>query len=207
MRALGLEFSETVVPLDTPEFRDQVDAISGAGKVPVLTDGDLIVWDSLAIAEYLAERCPGAGVWPADGAARAHARCASAEMHSGFSALRSACPMNLGKKFSTKDRGEGVAKDVARIAALWADGRARFGAKSDQPFLYGAFCAADAMFAPVVTRLDTYSIEVDAPTRAYMEAVLAHPAFLEWKAAGLAETWIVEHDEVDEPAIATYRNL
>lgn len=207
MKVLGVPFTEAVVPLDTPEFRSTVDAISGAGKVPVIEDGGLTVWDSLAIAEYLADRFPDKAVWPADPAARAHARCISAEMHSGFTALRSACPMNLGKRFAQRDRGAAVEKDVARITGLWREARARFGAAAGGPFLYGAFTAADAMYAPVVTRLDTYSIAVEDEARAYMATVLSMPAFVEWRSAALAESWVLDHDEVDEAAIETFRKL
>jgi glutathione S-transferase len=126
-------------------------------------------------------------------------------MHSGFAALRRACPMNLGRKFGERDRGTDVADDVARIGAIWRNTRARYGA--DGPFLFGAFSGADAMYAPVVTRLDTYSIAVDPVSRAYMDAVLALPAFQAWRDAALEESWVVLHDEVDEPALANYRSL
>lgn len=207
MKAFAIPFTETVVPLNTPEFRNSVNAISGAGKVPVLQDGDLTVWDSLAIAEFIADRYPEKPIWPVDPNARAHARASSAEMHSGFVALRSACPMNLGKRFATRDRGADVARDCARISHLWREARERYGCQAGGDFLYGGFSAADAMYAPVVTRFDTYSIDVDRDTRTYMDAILAMPEFEEWKRAGLAESWIVEHDEVDEPAIEAYRAL
>ncbi|MEM9030948.1 MAG: hypothetical protein AAGC70_21530 [Pseudomonadota bacterium] len=115
--------------------------------------------------------------------------------------------MNLGKRFAARDRGADVAKDVARIIAVWTDARKSFGANTGERFLYGAFCAADAMFAPVVTRLDTYSFDVPQDVRSYMDAVLTHPAFEAWKAAALHESWIIDSDEVDEPAIETFRNL
>lgn len=206
MRALDIPFTETVVPLDTPEFSQRVDAISGAGKVPVLQDGDLTIWDSLAICEYLAEKFPGKRIWPADRAARAHARCASAEMHSGFSALRSSCPMNLGKRYAYRDRGEKTERDVGRIIDVWTEALKRFGTPAGGDFLYGEFSAADAMYAPVVTRLDTYGYDVPADVRTYMDRILSHPAFIDWKTAALAESWIIDHDEVDEPEIETYRN-
>jgi len=167
--------------------------------VPVLIDGDVRVWESLAILEHLAERFPAHGVWPADPAARALARSISSEMHAGFSALRSACPMNLGRTFAFQGwGGEAAGKDVARIVALWADARARFGRPSGAgPFLFGAFTAADAMYAPVTTRLTGYGWPLDDATRAYCEAVQALPAFREWKAAAEAEPWVVAADEVD----------
>jgi glutathione S-transferase len=202
MRQLGIAFDEIVIPLDLPTTRAEVLKHSPAGKVPILIDGDVTVWETIAIMEYLADahRAP---VWPADGKARAMARSVSAEMHAGFSALRSACPMNLGKKYPQRDRGDAVARDAARFEDIVAQGRGRFG--QGGPFLFGAFSGADAMFAPLVTRLDTYSIPIGAPTRAYVDAVLALPSFQEWRMSALKETWIVNPDEVDEEPIANYR--
>ena len=205
MRALGIPFEEDLIPLDTPEFRPRVDAYGAGRTVPILVDGDVTVWESLAIMDYLADRCPDKAVWPADIKARAFARTIAAEMHAGFRGLRSACPMNLRKRYAAKDRGEDVAKDVERVSHLWRQARERFGAKAGGPFLFGAFTAADAMFAPVVTRLQSYSIPVDADVRAYMDAVLDHPAFVEWQADGMREAWIVAHDEVDEPQVGPFR--
>ena len=127
-------------------------------------------------------------------------------MHGGFGALRNDCPMNLGKRYAARDRGEGVARDVARICAIWREARERFGIKAGGSFLYGAFSAADAMFAPVATRLDTYAIAVDPVSSAYIRAVLDLPAYRDWLAAALVEPWIVDHDEVAEPAIANLRH-
>jgi glutathione S-transferase len=207
LRQLGIPFEEVLIPftdpIDTPEWKAEVRKYSPAGKVPALVDGDVAAWDSLAIMEYVAELRPDLPVWPRDKAARAMARSISAEMHSGFSALRSACPMNLGKKYARRDRGPAVEKDVARIGEIWRTARERFGAGG--PFLFGAFGAADAMYAPVVTRFDTYSVPVDPACRAYMDAVLGTPAFQEWRAAALAETWIVPEDEVDEEPVAVLR--
>jgi glutathione S-transferase len=197
MSVLGIPFEEDVIPLDTPEFRPRLDAYKAGSTVPVLVDGDVTVWESIAIMDYLADRFPDKPVWPADIKARAFARTISAEMHAGFRALRGACPMNLRKRYAARDRGADVAANVARIEHLWAEARSRFGAAG--PFLFGAFGAADAMYAPVVTRLQTYSIPVSAGTRRYMDAVLDQPAFRAWQAAGMAEAWIVAHDEVDEP--------
>jgi glutathione S-transferase len=131
------------------------------------------------------------------------ARSVSAEMHAGFQGLRSTCPMNLGKKFARRDRGDAVARDVARFSEIVRQARERFGAGG--PFLFGQFSAVDAMFAPLVTRLDTYSIELDATTRGYVDTILTLPAFEEWRAAALKESWIVDADEVDEEAIENYR--
>lgn len=203
MRQLAIPFDEVVVPLDQPDTRERLLAHSPAGKVPVLIDGPVTVWDSLAIIEYLAERYGLGRVWPGDGAARALARSISAEMHSGFAALRSACPMNLGKRYACRNRGEAVARDAARVVAIWRDARSRHGATG--PFLFGAFTAADAMYAPVVTRLDTYGFEVDAETRAYMDAVLTLPAFQEWREAALAETWSIGGAEADEAPLVDHR--
>ena len=206
-RELGIAFDEVLIPFSnpfhSPEWKAQVRQYSPAAKVPALVDGAVAVWESLAILEYVAEIRPDLPVWPRDAVARAMARSISAEMHAGFGALRSACPMNLGKKYAEKDRGAEVAQDVARIGEIWRTARERFGAGG--PFLFGAFGAADAMYAPVVTRLDTYSIPVDPLCRAYMDAVLGTAAFQDWRAAALAETWIVPEDEVDEEPIATFR--
>lgn len=200
MSEMGLDFDEILVPLDQADTRERITRHSPSGKVPCLLIDDLSVWDTLAIMETLAERYPEAGVWPVDPDARAVARSVSAEMHSGFPALRSACPMNLRKRFAFRDwGGPAGAADVARIQAIWADCRSRFGAGG--PFLFGAFSAADAMYAPVVTRLDRYGWEVTPETRAYMDAVLALPSFQRWAAQGVEEPWILEHDEVDAPAL------
>lgn len=199
LKAAGLPFEEEVIPLDQPDTRARILEHSPAGKVPVLIDDDLRVWETLAIIEYLADKHPEAGIWPADRKARAHARAISNEMHAGFQALRQACPMNLGKRMKPKERGEAVRADVARIVALWAEARARFGRGG--PFLFGPFTAADAMYAPVVSRLDTYQIEVDAPTRAYMHAVMSHPAFIAWRSGALREPWtITKYDVGETPA-------
>ncbi|MEJ8574340.1 glutathione S-transferase family protein [Microbaculum marinum] len=199
MRHLEIPFEEILIPLDQDDTKTRILAHSPGGKVPVLKDGDVTVWESLSILEYLAETFPDRGLWPDDVAARAHARTVSCEMHAGFSALRSACPMNLRKRFAYRDRGSEVTRDVARIQQMWGECRRRFG--SEGPFLFGRFSAADAMFAPVVARFETYSIPVDDTVRAYMDAVMGTPAFREWKAAGDAESWVLAHDEVDEPAL------
>ena len=201
LKQFGIAFDEIVIPLDLPDTKAQVLKHSPAGKVPILIDGDATVWESIAIMEYAGDAL-GAPVWPQDRAARAMARSVAAEMHAGFSALRSACPMNLGKKYARKDRGEAVARDVARFSEIVRQARER---ASGGPFLFGAFSAADAMYAPLVTRLDTYSISLDPATRAYADAILTLPAFQEWRAAALKETWIVEADEVDEEPIENYR--
>jgi glutathione S-transferase len=202
LKQMGIPFDEIVIPLDTPTSKTEILKRSPAGKVPILIDGAVTVWESIAIMEYAADAY-GAPVWPQDRAARAMARAVAAEMHAGFQALRSACPMNLGKKFAERNRGGSVGQNVARFESIVREARGRFGRGG--PFLFGAFSAADAMYAPVVTRLDTYSIPVAAETRAYMDAILSLPSFGEWLAAALRETWVVREDEVDEPPIAVHR--
>jgi glutathione S-transferase len=202
MKQLGVAFDEITIPLDLPDTREKVLKHSPAGKVPILIDGDVTVWESISIMEYVGEAY-GAPIWPEDRKARAMARSVAAEMHAGFSALRSACPMNLGKRYAQRDRGEAVARDVARFSDIVRDARGLSGAGG--PFLFGAFSAADAMYAPLATRLDTYSVALDAPARSYVDAILALPAFQEWRSAAMKEEWIVDADEVDEEPIENYR--
>jgi glutathione S-transferase len=194
LRVAGIPFEERVIPLYEGDYKQRILAASPAGKVPVLIDDDVIVWESLAILEYAADRFPLARLWPEDAAARAQARAISAEMHAGFAALRGHCPMNLGRPSRTRPLTPEVEADVRRIEALWAECRQRFGREG--PFLFGRFTAADAMYAPVVTRFTTYAIPVSLQTRAYIEAVQELSAFQEWKAAGLAEPWTIKHAEV-----------
>lgn len=196
LKAFDITFEETVIAMYKDDTKERMLTFGPTGKVPVLTDGDVVVWESLAILEYVAETFPDKAIWPEDPAARAHARSAASEMHAGFMALRGACPMNLTAQFEPKDRGEEITKDVQRLEVLWGEARSRFG--EGGPFLYGAFSAVDAMFAPVVTRLDTYQIEVSPDMRAYMDAVLAHPAFLAWKEDAFSEPWFLPHYEEDE---------
>ena len=202
MKQLGVAFDEITIPLDLPDTREKVLKHSPAGKVPILIDGDVTVWESISIMEYVGEAY-GAPIWPEDRKARAMARSVAAEMHAGFSALRSACPMNLGKRYAQRDRGEAVVRDVARFSEIVRDARGLFGAGG--PFLFGAFSAADAMYAPLATRLDTYSVALDAPARSYVDAILALPAFQEWRSAAMKEEWIVDADEIDEEPIENYR--
>lgn len=191
MTALGIPFDETVIPMYLADSKARMLDVSPAGKVPVLVDGAVKVWESLAVIEYLHEKYPDKGVWPADPAARAHARAMASEMHAGFQALRQLCPMNLGKRFAPRDLNSDAADNVRRIEGMWSDCRRRFKGRGE--FLFGNFSAADAMYAPVVTRLDTYQIPVATETRQYMNAVLAHPAFVKWRDAALAESWVVPH--------------
>jgi glutathione S-transferase len=199
MKALGIAFVDRVISLDDREFKPTLLKLSPAGKVPVLLDGDTHVWESLAILEYLAEKFPGAGLWPADAAARAQARAIAAEMHAGFGPLRRHCPMNFWRPVKRRDLPADVAADVVRIDAMWSDCRGRFG--SSGAFLFGPFTAADAMYAPVVSRFHTYGIDVGAAARAYIEAVMALPAWAEWQAAALREPWVLPLDEPDWPTV------
>ena len=199
MRNAGIPFSETVISLDAPEFKPQVTRISGTGKVPALADGDVHVWESLAILEYLAEKFPDAQLWPADASARAHARAIASEMHAGFVPLRRHCPMNMWRPVKPRELPPDVVTNVRRIDAMWTECRARYGKTG--PFLFGTFGAADAMYAPVVSRFHTYAVEVGAASRAYMAAVMALPAWQEWQAAALKEPWVLAEDEVDWPTV------
>jgi glutathione S-transferase len=206
LKAHNIAFEEDLIPLDTPEFRPSVNAYHAGSTVPILLDGDVTVWESLAIMEYVADRFPEKAIWPKDIKARAFARVIANEMHAGFRGLRGACPMNLRKRYAEMDRGELVAKDVARSTSILKQAIERFGKPSGQgPFLFGAFTAADAMYAPLVSRFQTYSIKVDPVIRAYMDAIFDHPAFVEWHKASMENTQIVPHDEVDETPIGAFR--
>ena len=195
MSAAGIGFDEIVIPLDLPETKVAIRQHSPAGKVPVLIDDGLAVWDSLAILAHVADRHPEAGLLPDDPAARAICWSVSAEMHSGFQPLRKACPMNMRRVNPPRDRDAEVMADVARITALWSDCRTRFGAGG--PFLFGRFSIADAMYAPVVSRFVTSAIPVDAVSRAYMRAIEDLPAYRAWKAAAVEEPWVIDKEEVD----------
>jgi glutathione S-transferase len=199
MKVAAIPFEETVISLNAPEFKPHVGPVSGTGKVPALIDNDLRVWESLAILEYLAEKFPAAGLWPADAAARAHARSIANEMHAGFFPLRRHLPMNMWRPVIKRELTPDAETNVKRIEAMWNDCRERFG--SGGPFLFGRFGAADAMYAPVVSRLHTYAVAVDAGTRAYMNAVMALPAWAEWHAAAVKEPWVLAEDEVDWPTV------
>jgi glutathione S-transferase len=197
MKVAGISFDEMLISLEAPDFKAQAMALSGAGKVPVLIDGDIRVWESLAILEYLAEKFPA--LWPGQDRARAHARAIAAEMHASFLPLRRHLPMNIRRPVKPRVIDEGAAADVVRIEAIWKDCRAQFG--SAGPFLYGAFCAADAMYAPVVWRFHTYAVQVGTVARAYMDAVMALPASREWRDDARREPWVLPHDEVDWPDV------
>jgi glutathione S-transferase len=195
MTMAGLDFDETLILLDTQDTKKQIAEHSKAGRVPILRHGKVTVWETLAILEYLAETFPEKNFWPRAKAARAVARSISNEMHAGFSGLRNFCPMNLRRPQKPIMLNDETRADIARIEEIWRDCRKTYG--KGGKFLFGRFCNADAMFAPVVTRFETYAIPVAKDTRAYMEAVMATKAFQKWKSAALKETWIVPHDEVD----------
>jgi glutathione S-transferase len=185
MKALGIPFREHLTPFtdDNATTRAAFHKFSPSGKVPCLHDGETIVWDSLAIAEYLAERHPG--MWPADPAARNWARCASAEMHSGFPAIRDICAMNCGIRVKLAAIAAPLEAELTRLSELWNEGLGRFGG----PFLAGnTFTTVDAFFAPVVYRVQSYGLPLDHTSSAYVEYLLQQPAMQEWYEAAIAET-------------------
>jgi glutathione S-transferase len=192
----GLPFEEMVVPLYDAEWdrrRSGDEFAPSSGKVPILWDGDVVVWDSLAIVEYLNEKSGGTRFWPADDAARAMARSMAAEMHSGFAALRRKHSMNVRQVFPPSRPDDDVVADLTRIMELWAQARARFGGEGQ--FLFGDFGAADIMYAPVVTRIVTYGLPVARFATGYMDAVLHHPFMQDWIAAAQEEEWVIEQFE------------
>ncbi|WP_373504516.1 glutathione S-transferase family protein [Aestuariivirga sp.] len=191
----GIPFRETVIPLDTADTARLIAEHSRAGRVPVLRHGRATIWESLAIMEYLAELFPEKNLWPKAASARAMARCVSNEMHAGFSALQNACPMNLRRPRKPVPFSDAVMKDVGRIEEIWHECRVRHG--KGGKFLFGKFSIADAMFAPVVTRFDTFMVPVASETRAYMDTVMNTEVFRSWREAALKEEWIVPADEVD----------
>jgi glutathione S-transferase len=181
MKHAGVEFEEILVRLDTAETREQLDRYGPSGRVPVLQHGNLRVWDSLAICEYVAEQHPA--LWPADRAERARARSISAEMHSGFAAMRRDMSMDLGASKPGVGHTVEALADVRRVQQIWREQLA----KSGGPFLFGTFTIADAMFAPVTTRFVTYGVDLDAPCRGYVDAIAAHPAMKQWAADAARE--------------------
>jgi len=188
-----IPFEEVVIPLDLAETRALILEHSPTGKVPALRDGAITVWESLAIAEYVAEIYPGKAIWPRGKAARALARSLANEMHAGFPALRRDLPCNFRRPVRAIALSEAVEAEIVRIEAGWAQARKDFGKAG--PFLFGRFSAADAMFAPVVNRLHTYDVPVQPATRAYMDAIMALPAWKAWIADAEAEPWRIEKYE------------
>ena len=198
LKQTGASFDEVVIPFRYADTKKRILAESPSGRVPLLHHGDLRVWDSLAIGEYLAERFPEAGLWPGDPVARALARAAAAEMHAGFPALRRHMPMDCRGRHPDKGRAPGVDEDIARIVAIWGDCRARCGGAGD--FLFGGFCLADAAFAPVASRFVTYGVDLDGPAARYRDAVLAWPAMEEWVAAARGEPWVIDFSALQASA-------
>lgn len=193
LKEFVIPFEENIVPLYREDSKANLLSHSPAGKAPSLEHDGLRVWDSLAIIEYIAELYPDRAIWPRDRAARAVARTLSCEMHSGFVALRKDCPMNFRRRSEPVELSEKLLVDVERIDAAWANARECFGQGGD--FLFGEFCAADAMFAPVVNRFEAYCLPVSSTTRAYMEAIKALPSWREWEAGALTEDWAIEQFE------------
>ena len=192
----GLPFEEVVVPLydgDWEKRREGDEFAPSSGKVPILWDGDIVVWDSLAIIEFLADKVGRDRFWPADDGARAMARSMAAEMHSSFPALRRKHSMNIRQAFPPNQPDDDVLGDLRRIMELWAQARARYGGEG--AFLFGDFSAADIMFAPVCTRIVTYSLPIARFAGPYVEAVLGHPFMQDWIAAAQAEDWVIEQFE------------
>ena len=193
LEGFGIPFVEVVIPLYVEGSKETILRTAPSGKVPALVDGEITVWDSLSICEYVAETFPQHAIWPKDKAARAMARSMSAEMHSAFQALRQQCGMVVHRKKRPVDFTPDTLADIARIEAMWANARAKHG--QGGPFLFGAFSAADAMYAPVVCRFDIYQPQLSAATRAYMDAVTATPAWKKWMAGAAAETWRIPRFE------------
>jgi glutathione S-transferase len=196
MRHLQLAFDELLIPLVQPDMRSRIAQHSPAGRVPVLKHGNLTLWESLAIGEYLCE-LTGRG-WPPDPPARAHARAVSAEMHAGFGALRAQWPMNARATGRRTPMTAQLRADIGRIDALWGDCRQRFGAHG--AWLFGDYSLADAMYAPVALRFRTYGATLSAPAQAYLDTVLADPPLQQWIAAAALEPWSIDYSEVGLPA-------
>jgi glutathione S-transferase len=194
LKTIGVPFEEILIPLDEPDTKRRILQHSPAGKVPILIDGEVRIWESLAILEYLAEQFPAAQLWPVDRAARAHARAVASEMHAGFAPLRQHYPMNVRKRIGNRPPTAEVQANIERIQSMWRECRERHSRLG--PFLFGRFTAADAMYAPVVSRFETYAVPVDPTVRAYMDAVLGLPAFRDWIDAAAREPWVIAADEV-----------
>jgi glutathione S-transferase len=178
MKSFKIPFDEVFIDLTLPQRKERLSAVSPTGKVPVLIDGDIQVWESLSIIEYLAEKFPSSPIWPQDRGTRAHARSIANEMHAGFSALRQHCPMNMLRAPEPMEIGNEVQADIDRVIEIWEGTRARYGVGG--PFLYGAFSAADAMFAPVVSRFHSYGVRVPQEAHNYVKTVMMMPAWDEW---------------------------
>jgi glutathione S-transferase len=193
LRQAGLKADEVLIALSEPGSKSALLKHSPSGRVPCLVHGDLTLWDSLAIGEYAAELAPDAGLWPADRAARALARSVSAEMHSGFTALRSNMPMNIRSSFPKEGRKPGVQEDIDRVKAIWRLCLSRHG--GDGPFLFGRFTIADAMYAPVVSRFRTFAVDLGEQEQAYADAIWSMPAMKEWVQAAEDEPMVIDDAE------------
>ncbi len=191
LKQTGAEFEEIMIPLQRDNTHELIVEHSPSGWVPALIAGEVTIWDSLAIVEYLAERFPAAGLWPSDDSVRAVARSVTAEMHSGFGAVRGNMPMDCRSSKAGMGRAPGVQKDVDRIAEVWQSCRQRFGGAGD--FLFGGFSIADAFYAPVVSRFRTYGVELTGPAAAYSQAVWEHEYVREWVKGAEAEPWVLEY--------------
>lgn len=191
----GLDFDEIVIPLGQPDTGETILKYSPSGLVPALAHGDLRIWDSLAIGEYLAEICPKAGLWPKARRARAHARSVSAEMHAGFAALRAELPMNVRRSYPGHEYGREAQAEINRITAIWRTCRDRHG--EGGAFLFGDPGIADAMFAPVASRFRTYAIDLDETSAAYLKAIHGLPAMKRWSQAAKNEPMVNERYEFD----------
>ncbi|MGQ0661978.1 MAG: glutathione S-transferase family protein [Pseudomonadota bacterium] len=192
-KLVGIAFEEVMIPLSRPETAAALAKLSPSGRVPVLRHGEIVLWETTAIAEYLAELRPQAGLWPAEAAARAHARAISAEMHAGFAELRKNMWMNVRRKFPGKGRTSGALADIARVVEIWRTARRAYGRAG--PYLFGRFTLADCMYAPVATRFVTWEPELPADASAYVEAIWTHPLIEEWRAGATAEPWAIEKYE------------
>lgn len=194
LKQTGAPFREVVIPLKRPDTAASILRCSPSGRLPVLQDGETIIWESLAICEYLAERFPDAGLWPRARSARAFARSICSEMHSGFANLRNSLPMDLANRWPIGGRLAVIQADVDRVCAIWRECRQRFGGKDSGEFLFGGFSIADAMYAPVVSRFVTYDVPLDETCRDYVAAVMAHSAMQEWMDAARKEPWVINFD-------------
>lgn len=197
MTAFGIPFQEVRVLLDCDDTAARIASYSACGRVPVLLAGEMTIWDSLAICEYLAEQFQELGLWPQDVAARAMARSICAEMHAGFADLRNAMSMNIKAHCPGKGRTNGAQADIGRISEIWEECLSRFGGQDK--FLFGEFSIADAYYAPVVMRFRTYGVTLAPALNAYCERVAAHPAVARWIAEALAETETAAKHEADMP--------
>ncbi len=189
VKRCGISFDEVVIPLMTPGFKDQILSHSKAGLVPILKHDGLVIWETLAICEYLAERFPEAHLWPQDRAARAHCRSVSNEMHAGFAALRNHMPMDMRNTYPRDTSNSAVEADIQRLIDIWQDCRNLYAEQG--PYLFGPFSIADAMFAPVVSRFTSYGVNLPETAAAYRDTILQDADMVEWQAAAAEEPWVI----------------